>query len=185
MRVIAGKARRIKLIAPEGLKVRPTTDRIKETLFNIINTDIIESNFLDIFSGSGAIGIEALSRGANQAVFIDKDKLSIECIHKNLENTKLLDTAIVYNDYATDGIQKLNERQMVFDFVFMDPPYNTGVEKAVLMTLKESTLITKDTVIIIENHIDSDVSYIETIGYEITRVKQYKTNMHIFVKMKD
>ena len=85
MRVIAGTARSLKLKTIEGLETRPTTDRIKETLFNMINLDIPGARFLDLFSGSGAIGIEALSRGAKEAVFIDNNRKCIDCINYNLE----------------------------------------------------------------------------------------------------
>lgn len=89
MRVIAGSARRIPLVAPEGKNTRPTTDRIKETLFNMLQDDIPGCQFLDLFSGSGGIGIEALSRGAKQAVLVEFGKEALECIRKNLEKTKL------------------------------------------------------------------------------------------------
>ena len=87
MRVIAGKARRMSLITPKGSDVRPTTDRIKETLFNMIQNEIEGSRFLDLFAGSGGIGIEALSRGAEYCAFADKDKRSVACIHENLAHT--------------------------------------------------------------------------------------------------
>ena len=89
MRVIAGKARRLPLVSPEGRGTRPTTDRIKETLFNILQDDIPGCRFLDLFSGSGAIGIEAISRGAKEAVFVEFGKEALSCIRANLKKTKL------------------------------------------------------------------------------------------------
>ena len=89
MRVIAGKARRLNLETLPGLDTRPTTDRIKETLFNILQADIPGASFLDLFAGSGAIGIEALSRGAENAVFVDKNPKACACIRRNLEFTRL------------------------------------------------------------------------------------------------
>ena len=94
MRVIAGSARRIHLNTVAGMDVRPTTDRIKETLFNIIAGELYDCSFLDLFSGSGAIGIEALSRGAREAVFVDKNKASIACIEDNLKRTHLRGGAV-------------------------------------------------------------------------------------------
>ncbi|MBQ6463329.1 MAG: RsmD family RNA methyltransferase, partial [Pseudobutyrivibrio sp.] len=95
MRVIAGNNRGLNLQAPEGLDTRPTTDRIKETLFNMIAFDLPDANFLDLFAGSGQIGIEALSRGAKEAVFVEKDKKAYDCIEKNLIKAKLTDKASV------------------------------------------------------------------------------------------
>ena len=89
MRVIAGKARRMTLRTCEGRDIRPTTDRIKETLFNILQSDIYDSSFLDLFAGSGGIGIEALSRGAKEAVFVDNSKDALKCIEDNLKHTRL------------------------------------------------------------------------------------------------
>ena len=89
MRVIAGTAKRLQLKTVEGLDTRPTTDRIKETLFNMISEYLADSYFLDLFSGSGAIGIEALSRGAKEAYFVEQNKNAIQCIRDNLKFTKL------------------------------------------------------------------------------------------------
>ena len=91
MRVIAGTARRLQLKTLDGMDTRPTTDRIKETLFNMISAELYDSNFLDLFSGSGGIGIEALSRGAANAVFVEKNPKAMKCIQENLESTKLKD----------------------------------------------------------------------------------------------
>ena len=96
MRVIAGKARRLPLVSPEGRGTRPTTDRIKETLFNILQDDIPGCRFLDLFSGSGAIGIEAISRGAKEAVFGEFGKEALSCIRANLKKTKLESQAVVF-----------------------------------------------------------------------------------------
>ncbi len=89
MRVIAGKARRLLLKTIDGLDTRPTTDRIKETLFNMIQTELPDCRFLDLFAGSGAIGIEALSRGASHAVFVEKNQKAADCIRENLKRTYL------------------------------------------------------------------------------------------------
>ena len=95
MRVIAGSARRLRLKTIDGMETRPTTDRIKETLFNMIHDDLYGCAFLDLFAGSGGIGIEALSRGAKSAVFVEKDKRAASCIRENLAATRLADRALV------------------------------------------------------------------------------------------
>ena len=121
MRVIAGSARRLQLKTVEGIGTRPTTDRIKETLFNMLQNDIEDCSFLDLFSGSGAIGIEALSRGAEYAVFVENNKNAVKCIKDNLMFTKLSDKARVIENSVLSAINILNGNR-VFDVVFMDPP---------------------------------------------------------------
>ena len=123
MRVIAGKARRIQLKSMEGMNTRPTTDRIKETLFNMLSQDIYGCHFLDLFSGSGAIGIEALSRGAARAVFVEKNPKACTCIRENLTFTKLADSGTLLNMDVMQALRSL-EGKGVFDCIFMDPPYN-------------------------------------------------------------
>ena len=121
MRVIAGDKRRILLDTPEGLNTRPTQDRIKETLFNIIGPDITDSRFLDLFSGSGQMGIEALSRGARKAYFFEADSKALKCINNNLLKTSLTESAKVVSGDIFSNISSVSKEEP-FDFVFMDPP---------------------------------------------------------------
>lgn len=185
MRVIAGTARRIPLKTPIGLQTRPTTDRIKETLFNMIQPYLCDCSFLDLFSGSGAIGIEALSRGANIAYFIEKDMHALGCIEENLKNTKLKEKAKVIKGDVIQGLQQIERNATVFQVVFMDPPYNCGFEKDILTYLKNTSLIDQDTLIIFEASLETDISYIEEIGFVVHKVKKYKTNKHVFVYQKE
>lgn len=182
MRVIAGKARRLILRTIEGQETRPTTDRVKETLFNMIDAQMPGCEFLDLFSGSGGIGIEALSRGAEYAVMIEQNKKAAECIEKNLETTRLADNAVVMNCDVITGLKRLEEKNHVFDVIFMDPPYRMEWEKQVLEYLVHSTLMDVHTLIIIEASLDTDFSYLESMGISIQREKKYKTNKHIFVR---
>ena len=96
MRVIAGKARSIPLVAPKGMQTRPTTDRVKETLFNMLQPWIPGSRFLDLFAGSGAIGIEALSRGALRCVFVERGRAAVSCIRENLKKRSILTSFFIY-----------------------------------------------------------------------------------------
>ena len=114
MRVIAGSARRLLLKTIEGMDTRPTTDRIKETLFNMLNTQIPGCTFLDLFSGSGAIGIEALSRGAKQAFFVESNPEAVSCIRENLSRTHLEEGALVLNCDVIAGLKKLEGRNPRF-----------------------------------------------------------------------
>lgn len=183
MRVIAGSARSLPLKTIEGLDTRPTTDRIKETLFNMIQTEIPGCRFLDLYAGSGAIGIEALSRGAKEAVLVEHAKAACTCIKDNLTFTKLADKAILMEQDVLTAIAKLAGKG-VFDIVFMDPPYSQDCERNVLQALRTSDIIDEYTAIIIEEKLDADLSYAETLGYQIYKTKNYKTNKHIFLQRK-
>lgn len=181
MRVIAGTARSLKLVTPEGLDTRPTTDRIKETLFNMIQFDIPGTAFLDLFAGSGGIGIEALSRGAREAVFVDNGKEACLCIEQNLKHTKLDASATVLKQDVFVAMTSLEYRK-TFDIIFMDPPYHKELARKVLEYLTVSSLAGPHTLIIFEEALDADLSFLEDLPYEIVKIKQYKTNQHVFVK---
>ena len=180
MRVIAGKARRLNLKTIPGNETRPTTDRIKETLFNILQPEIPGCRFLDLFSGSGAIGIEALSRGADYAVFVEKNPKACACIRENLSFTKLSEGGKLLNMDVLQALRSL-EGGEPFDCIFMDPPYNKDLERQVLEYLKDSSLANTDTLIVTEADLHTDFSYVEELGYELSRSKEYKTNKHIFL----
>lgn len=182
MRVIAGSARRLKLVTPAGMHTRPTGDKIKETLFNVLQFDIPGSTFLDMFSGSGGIGIEALSRGAENAVFIDNDKEALKCINTNLAHTKLSDRAEVIPYDVFTAIRRLEASQRTFDIIFMDPPYGQETERQILERLKDSQLADADTQIVVEAALDTDFSYLEDLGFIIKKVKTYKSSEHLFIK---
>ncbi len=182
MRVISGSARRTTLKTLEGMDTRPTTDRIKETLFNMINSDIYDSVFLDLFAGSGGIGIEALSRGANSAVFVENNRKAMECIKENLNKTHLMDKAQVREMDVLGYIKSANASGEKFDIIFMDPPYNKEIEKDVLYSLADSSIIDEDTLIIVEASMETDFSYLEDIGFVIEKRKEYKTNVHMFIR---
>lgn len=181
MRVIAGTAKRLQLKTVKGDNTRPTTDRIKETLFNMLQNDIEGCRFLDLFSGSGAIGIEALSREAKEAVFVENNKEAINCIKENLIFTKLVNSGIVMSYDVMTAISMLEGRNAKFDIVFMDPPYNKEIEKEVLDRLKQSEIIDSDTMIIVEASLNTSFSYLRDMGYELFKEKKYKTNKHMFI----
>ena len=181
MRVIAGSARRLQLKTVEGMDTRPTQDRIKETLFNMINNDLYGAAFLDLFAGSGASGIEALSRGAKEAVFIDNGSRQVACIRDNLKTTRLEEKALVMNSDVVSGLKMLERNGKKYDLVFMDPPYDRELEKHVMETFQNSCLADEDTLFIIEASLGTDFSWAGPMGYEIIRTKEYKTNKHVFL----
>lgn len=181
MRVIAGKARRLQLKTPKGMNTRPTTDRIKETLFNMIQDKLYGIHFLDLFSGSGGIGIEALSRGAKKAWFVEQNKEAAAVIKENLVFTHLAEQAEVMNCSAISAISMLRDREN-FQIVFMDPPYNKGLEKEVLKFPAFYQILEDKALVIIEADLDMHLSEDEIQGFRILKEKIYKTNKHIFLE---
>lgn len=181
MRVIAGKCRSLPLKSVPGSSTRPTTDRIKETLFNMLGPNIPGCRFLDIFSGSGAIGIEALSRGAKCACFIENDTGALKVIKENLHFTKLGDEAFIIKGDAMKNITN-GDLRYSYDVVFMDPPYNKGLEGEVLKALKGSKWIHEDTLFVCEISLQTDIESELPEGFEIIKFKKYKTNAHVFIK---
>lgn len=183
MRIIAGTARSLPLRTLEGLDTRPTTDRIKETLFNMLQADVPGSYFLDLFAGSGQIGLEALSRGARYAVFVDNNKKAVACIQDNIQFTKFDKESKLIQSDAISAMRTL-EGKYQFDIIFMDPPYNHLYEKDVLEYLKTSSLLKEDTIIIVEASLETSFDYLDEMGYELLKHKTYKSNAHAFIKKK-
>jgi len=177
MNVIAGSARSLKLKAPNGIHTRPTGARVKESLFNIIANSLYEADFLDLFSGSGAIGIEALSRGAANAVFVDNCSKSIDIINQNLKFTKLSDKADIIKADAVNAIYNINKK---FDIIFMDPPYYKGLTQQTLTAINDKKILKKDGFIIAEQALDEPEPYVE--GLKIFRIKKYKNSKMTFIE---
>ena len=180
MRVIAGKCRSLQLKTPKGLNTRPTQDRIKETLFNMIQNDVSGSVFLDLYSGSGGIGIEALSRGAKKSYFFDNSKEAISCIEENLRFTKLDKDAVVLKGELLSNLHLVKEDHA--DIIFIDPPYQAGYENSLFDTFLKLRYINEDTLIILESDISKDFSF---DGFMIVKEKIYKTNKHTFFRRKN
>lgn len=156
LRVISGTARGHKLKTIKGTATRPTSDKVKGSVFNIIAGHISEGDVLDIFAGTGCLGIEALSRGAANAVFLDKSSESCAVIRDNLAHTKLTDLADVYcTDYG-NGIEKLHRDGRKFDLILLDPPYNKNFIQEALKILSRNDIM-KDNSIIVAEHSASDI----------------------------
>lgn len=168
MRVIAGKHRSRPLISPKNSDVRPTTDMIKESIFNIIQNDVIDCDFLDLFAGSGAIGIEAISRGANKVVFCDNSKESIKLIKQNLAMLKE-EAEILFGDYEY-ALTRLKNRQ--FDIIFLDPPYEFKDIKAVLNKIAENNVLSDTGMVIFESLYDKNFDK-NVEGFNIIKSKKY------------
>ena len=148
MRVIAGQARGLKLRPPPGDRVRPTLDRVREALFSILTPDLADASFLDLYAGSGANGIEALSRGAASAVFVDSHTQSQVCIRKNLETTKLESRARVMHYGLPENLHKIGG---AYDITFADPPYAQGNYTGLLTAIGEARLVAEGGLVIVEH----------------------------------
>lgn len=150
MRIISGKARGAKINTIDEVTTRPTLDRVRESLFNIIQNYVSNTYVLDIFAGSGALGIEALSRGAKQAVFCDINKDAVKIINENLMKTRLKENAIVYNMNYKKMIEKLSKNDFKFDIVFVDPPYKENLAVNSVKLIIQNNLLNENGIIIIE-----------------------------------
>ncbi len=149
MRVITGSARGRRLMSPEGYDVRPTTDKVKESVFNIIQFNLDGANVLDLFAGSGQLGIEAVSRGAKKAVFVDSSRKSLDVVKKNIELCKFQSYC---ETFLCDSLAFLSSTREKFDIVFMDPPYHKDLCVAALECLDGA--LTDDAIIICETQND-------------------------------
>ena len=147
MRVISGIARGTKLDSRESISTRPTLDRIKENMFNLIQDKVRDSVVLDLFAGSGQLGIEALSRGADRAYFCDIDREDIVFLNKNIAKTRLTEKSIVLNADFKKVLKTVNER---FDLIFIDPPYKSNFVEESLNLIYEKSILNDDGLIIIE-----------------------------------
>ena len=180
MRVIGGEARHLKLIAPEGKGTRPTADSIRETLFNMIRAEIPDSIFVDLFAGSGAIGIEALSRGAKKAYFFEQNPAAVKCIIENLKTTGFSERARVMRSDVTKTLSRIKEDAV--DLVYLDPPYDKGLYRPALRALSEAAFVTEYTTVIAESDREEDFSFALSMGFCIMKEKAYKHNKHVFLQ---
>ena len=168
MRVITGKARGVQLKTPEGMQTRPTADRVKEALFSIINFDIPGAKVLDLFGGTGQLGIEALSRGAASAVFVDAREDSCKLIRENLKRTKLeQDAKVIRSDY----LDYLNRCREQYNIIFLDPPYAEVFLENAIKKLTEIDILQSDGIIVAERPLGKELPW-EFEGF--TRSKDYK-----------
>ena len=181
MRIISGKARGTKLYTLEGITTRPTLDRVKESIFNIIQSDIEDSIVLDLFSGSGAIGLEFLSRGAKRAVLCDNSKDAIKIIKQNVQKTHFEENSEIYNMEFTKLIERLQNQK--FDIIYIDPPYATDFIKISIEKIIEYKLVNENTKIIVETDDETRIlNQIEKMDVEITDKRKYGRATIIFLK---
>lgn len=172
MRVIGGTARGLRLEVPKGTRVRPTLDRVRESLFNILSPHLAEARFLDLFAGSGANGIEALSRGAAHSAFVDDDARSLTVVRHNLSTTGLAKRSSVHRLSLPTGLTKLSDREKPFGLVFADPPYIFEAYEKLLRTLREAELLVPDGLVVLEHATRVELPE-ELSGYRRYRQAKY------------
>ena len=182
MRIISGTARGTKLFTLEGETTRPTLDRVKESMFKIIQNEVQNSIFIDLFSGSGAIGLEAASRGAKRVILCDKSKQAINIINKNIEKTHLKEKIELYNlDYEILLKSKIKEQA---DIIYIDPPYKSDFAIKAVNIILENKLINEDSTIIIETDEEEKIlRELEKIEIKITDKRKYGRAILIFLKI--
>lgn len=171
MRVISGSFKGRRLTAPNGLTIRPTPDKVKGAIFNILGDRIIESSFLDLFAGTGAIGIEALSRGAKEVVFVDNNTKAINTIKKNLNNCQ---SSIVNRQLSIikgDAVEFIKKTDNQFDFIFIDPPYKTDLGEKALIEISSFNILKEDGELIWEHYYKKITNY----ELQITNLKLKRT----------
>lgn len=180
MRIITGKARGFKLKAPQGLDVRPTSDRVKESVFNILAGHIEQAEVLDLFAGTGNLGLEALSRGAKSAVFVDCAINSLSIIKENALHTCLGERAEYIRSDAVKAIGRLYHAGRKFDLIFCDPPYNKGHISAVITKLEQNLLLKPGGIVIVEHSKHESITTQENL-LRMVRTEKYGETMITFL----
>ena len=182
MRIISGKAKGTKLYTLEGNNTRPTLDRVKESVFNIMQSEIQNTKVLDLFAGCGAIGLEFLSRGAEQAVLCDKSKEAIEIIKKNVQKTHMENVAQILNCDFEECLDKLKNQK--FDIVYLDPPYATDyILKSITRILKNEIINQESTIIVETDDENRILKEIEKLEVQVVDKRKYGRATIIFLKL--
>ena len=180
MRVITGEARGRRLAAWPGETTRPTADRVKEALFSALLPRLDSAHVLDLFAGSGALAIEALSRGAADAVLVEKEKQAVMVIHQNLAATGFAHRSDVRHSAWDTALDRLAAERHVFDIVFVDPPYGSGYYEAVLVKLFGGALLAQEGIVVCEHH--RDMALEARAGmYTVRKTRRYGRTMLSYV----
>lgn len=186
MRIISGTARGTKLYSLEGMNTRPTLDRVKESLFNMINFKLQDAYVLDLFAGSGAIGLEALSRGASKVFFCDKSREAINIINKNIEKTRFQEKSVVLNEDFLKVLEKAKREEIKFDLIFLDPPYETDYIKKSIEIILKNELLKENGLLIAET--DEEKRIIEELkdfeNINVEDIRKYGRVYLIFINRK-
>ncbi len=179
MRIISGTMRGTKLFTLEGLNTRPTLDRVKEALFSKINYDLPEAIILDLFSGSGALALESISRGAKKAYLCDSSREAIKIIKQNIEKTRTNDKTILINSDYKKALEDFEKDKIKFDIVFLDPPYKTDFAEDAVKKIIDFKLLSEDGYIILET--DNKEKTLENLNIESIKIKDIKKYGRVYL----
>lgn len=180
MRIISGEKKGLTLKSVPGNTTRPTADKVKESIFNMIGPFFQGGEMLDLYAGSGAIGIEALSRGMDKVVFVDREKKAVETIYMNLDRSDLVDYAEVFRTDAHRALKAIKNNDRSFDFIFLDPPYAKQKIVSELMFIEEHNILKKDGYIVTEHASKISIND-ESVNFKIIRQETYgDTTITIF-----
>ena len=179
MRVISGIAKGLRLTAPTGTRTRPALDQVKEAIFNIL-FDVSDMRVLDLFAGSGSIGIEALSRGAREAIFVDEWNKATDVIRKNLLHCHFNDRAMIIKSKVDRAIDRFGRKGEKFDLIFVDPPYQKDLVVPSLGKLSTSSIASDDAIIVVEHHPKETIGDIP--GLRLTDSRKYGQTLITFLR---
>lgn len=186
MRVISGKARGTKLNSINDIATRPTLDRVKESLFNIIQNKIPQSVVLDLFAGSGAIGIECISRGAEKVYFCENSHIASKMIYENLEKTRFLNESIVIQKDYKITLKMLKEKSIAFDIIYIDPPYMKNIAVHSVEQILSLNLLKQDGIIIIETDDENrELKELEKLQVKVYDLRKYGRVSLLFLSRKE
>jgi len=184
MRIITGKARGLHLNVPKNYDVRPTADRVKESLFNIIGSKIVDAAVLDLFAGSGNLGLESWSRGARLVQFVDNSRVSLRLTESNIQKCRAEADCKVLKHDAEAAVDLLYKQGQRFDLVFVDPPYNKGWVQKILVKLEKNPILAESGWLVAEHSMHDDIAIAVSDGYEIFRRQQYGETVLTFIRHK-
>lgn len=172
MRIITGRVRGLQLTVPKNMDVRPTADRVKESIFNIIGSSIIDTEVLDLFAGTGNLGLESWSRRAKHITFIDESKESLRLVNSNINKCRAQEDCTVLKGNAVIVAERLYQQKQRFDFVFCDPPYNKGWVEKIIELLGRCPFIKEKGYLIVERSAHNELPELPK-GYELFRSQHY------------
>ena len=183
MRIITGKARGLHLNVPKNYDVRPTADRVKESLFNIIGSKVVDAAVLDLFAGSGNLGLESWSRGARFVQFVDNSRTSLKLTGSNIQKCRAQADCKMLKHDAEAAVDLFYKQGQRFDLIFVDPPYNKGFVQKILGKLADCPLLTEDGWLIAEHSMHDEIAAAVPEGFVIFRSQQYGETVLSFIKI--
>lgn len=183
MRIITGRARGTNLFSPKNYDVRPTADRVKESVFNILGSSVVDARVLDAFAGSGNLGLECWSRGAANVVFVDKSRESLRLVQRNVEKCHAEDDCRCLQGDVLEVVRRLERQGEEFDFVFMDPPYHKGLVSALLKVLADTEILSSKALLVAERAADEDALLLPE-KFQLVREEKYGSTIIAFIRKK-